>query len=59
MLLRVVENVCLASVLSQGYFPSIYDDDSYSDAQDTNKGGGALLAYGASTVVFSNTAVFK
>lgn len=43
----------------QGYYPSIFDDDNFSDRLDENKGGGALLAYGASTVVFSDSAVFK
>ena len=48
-----------ACLTSQGAYLSIYDDDSNSDWQDENKGGGALLAYGATTVVFSDTAVFK
>ena len=37
----------------QGDYPTIYDND------DSDRGGGALLARRASTVVFSDTAVFK
>lgn len=43
----------------QGDYPTIYDDRDYSEWADENKGGGAILAYGATTIEFADTAVFK
>ncbi|CAM9648236.1 unnamed protein product [Pylaiella littoralis] len=42
-----------------GEYPTIYDDRDFADWADNNKGGGAILAYGATSIEFANTAVFK
>ncbi|CAN0430417.1 unnamed protein product, partial [Ectocarpus sp. 12 AP-2014] len=47
------------AVTCQGDYPSIYDSIRFADWMDENKGGGAILAYGATTIEFADTAVFK
>ncbi|CAM9959551.1 unnamed protein product [Pylaiella littoralis] len=45
-----------------GDYPSIYEESRASrvaDIEDEYKGGGAVLAYGATSIEFANTAVFK
>lgn len=46
-------------VARQGDHPTIYSDIDFADRVDENKGGAALLAYGATSIEFANTAVFK
>lgn len=43
----------------QGEQPPMYNDRDSGDWAEENKGGGALLAYGVTTIEFANTAVFK
>jgi len=43
----------------KGDYPTIYSDTSNWSWRKESKGGGAVLAYGATRVEFSDTAVFK